>query len=890
MHNTVSDRVAILLPSLLRDEKLPFLTSTEYDRHSLNGKIRDIFVSLQFPEAVLKLRQYVEGFKPKWTASFHNTSNDKLDSSSSCAVLRTELKAHTEQSPAQLREHASFISCHGDVDGLVFNSFLMTLIIFEGSNHFGCGRTSSVRDHDDSKGFERKNSSNSSNFYSDDNLSSFVETCHYLSVIAAVLRSFRFRGGIDKISCSATADCIPRLVFVWLSNVPLIPLSFCGTNYDPVKCAAALVACVSKGLISFGSFVIWLLYPALKYISKFDRTTECRRLLSLADVHKQIYSHLENVSTFAMHQAIENAAKNDAAVLIWQELIRIVSNSKVGGCQSEIVAEWDAQVVRDMLHDVAFQSVEILDDSVGQSSEEHVSIKSNRVAIANQIARIMIDLSHHGIKMEMIGSKRCNTDSMARLMSLFYHHVTICTSSDPFHDIDQIDSLPHSSFNANNAAFISIQLQEFRHHVSSHALSDALIFAHDFVDEKHGNFELHNGSCAAPNLQTLMATHYTSAEFITRISKFFIVAVEVGLVLVGSGIIPAAAAAITLRNLCPTLTSRYFNHMLLLISASDISNTAHDAAGKTLPSHDCSINSPIFAPLDHALPLMHLCSCSQSFHSWAHANESHAASALRNKETCLSSRDWQYNAFAFNKREVSNVAHHCSSFSASALLRNLHLELGLSATLRCDKVGEQMYAQRDELISLLEEWICKNASSCGADESTLSCSKSNVSVWRCEVFRALNCSFMELSCSPSLMLASLGIVASRLSVCDSIFQDAFTMSWQQATLHVDPASSRAHLNIEHSSWSLAKIDHQSVVQCPNSAECSLTEDDDDDQMDSYKVPNKYSDRNSTDAVPQHMIVPVNTSCKITFPYFSIDSCWEKMHAAMLLLPTAVRNN
>jgi hypothetical protein len=877
-------RVAIILPFLLNGQGIPFLAPSVFECETLRAKITDIFTNSQFPETVLKLRQFIEGLKPKWNGSVQHDCNHNQLSSSSSVPLSAEFRSPAKNAPATVGEQAAFFSCNGDVDGLAFNSFLLMLIIFEGSHHFGNGNVASGSNNCD----KEKHDSSGFNFSSYSHLPSFAQTIHASSVIAAVLRSFRFRGGIDKRSCSLTAELIPRVVFLWLCGDPCIPFSFVGTSYDPTKCAAALICCVAKGLISFGSFTVWLLYPALVHMSKCDRTKECRRMLTLASRHKQKHPYLDLESSQNISLAIENAAKHETSVQFWLELIRIVSDSKIGGKHSGSVTDWDARTVRDMLNDVALTDDIMLDFSAEKTLASGACVSVNngqKNIVANQIAQIMIDISLNGPSSD---TNHVSTNSMHHLSSLFHAHVLACATCDPFDEFQDDSSSSEFSKASQSDIFISTKLQELRMAVSSYTLSDALIFA-----ESYGHDDLGSASGNAntgPSLQTLIAMHYTSPVFISRVSKFFIAAVEIGLVLIGSGTVPSFAAAVILRKLCPTLTSRYFNHMLLLVSSADIPNSSC----KTPSSHDhCH---PLFAPLDHALPLLHHCACSHNFCTWAKLSSSHAASALREKvagcSTTTTSSDF-CSAFDSKDDAVSNIANHCSSITVSAFLRTLHLELGLGAIIRSEKVGEHVCAQQHELISLLHTRICQSAISRGGDESIMNGCCSSVSLWRCEAFRDLNCSFMELGCSPSLILTSLGVIASRISACDAIFESVTTITLQQTTLHATPTSTsgilsddQAHFEHPHNGY-LHQHVRNKIQRVDEDEDVSLTDDERDDVFQE-DIPGGVTGHDSQSGSRQQLVGASMYSDLCVLPDFSHDACWSKLHDALLLLPTAVR--
>ena len=929
VYYTACTRAAALLPSLLRGKVLPFLASPALDADSLRSKISDIFVNSQFPEAVLKLRLFIESLRPKW-----NASSVSGNSSASAALSSAEPAAAAKYVPVTVGEHAAFCVSNGDVDGLVFNSFLMLLVVFEGSNHFGS--SSSVAGTNIDGGAENSSSSSSSKSDSGANiplsvgLPPFALACHASSVIAAVLRSFRFRGGIEKRSCSLSADVIPRAVFVWLTHHPCIPLEFCGASYEPVKCAAAIVCCVAKGSVSFGSFVVWLLHPALIYMSKRHRSKAVQRLLEVAVAHKRLHSHLDIVSAGDMDKAIEDSAQNDAAIKFWRELVAIVFNGKLGGQPAGLVAEWDAEVVRNMFHEVAPSEgcrVDVAgDDSGVASAGVGVQVSQrNSVAVANEIARIMTEVSLHGTGAAAAGSENSTCDFLTRLSSLFHSHAVACTKFDPFDDInlDTASAATHSSasnhskhLNDSGAsndddAFVSMQLLELRATVSSCALSDALIF----VQNVAGGSGAAKGSSTAPALQSLMAAQHTCAQFMTRISKFFIAAVETALLLICSGTVPAAAAATVLWKLCPTLTSRYLNHVLLLVPSVD--NPALAAAHglqsrihqqqQQQQQQQYSPSSQLFAPLDHALPLLHQSSCSRHFHSWADLSGSHSASALRShptfddrsgSSTGLSSNSNVCGAADSVFAAASSIAHHCSSFSVAALLRVLHPVWDLDAAIRSNMAGERVYVQQHELVSLLQEWMCNSAVSGGGDKSIISSGCSSVSAWRCEAFRALNCTFMELACSSSLMLASLGAVAARLLACDSVFQEVSAVVWQQATLQAGAAPSGCDVRDEQKQAKRPCYDYRQQQQ-QNAAQretedISLTDDEDDGAND-VDIPNGCADDDSGEVLSRsgsavafdRAAAVVEPSVVCTLPGYSSDSCWHKLHAAMLLLPTAV---
>jgi hypothetical protein len=900
IYNVACARIAILLPPFLMGQGFPFFATNSFDCDALCAKIRDIFVNVQFPEAVLKLRLFIEGLKPKWNTPVQHISKVKYDTSTSSALPSVEFPIPARCSPATAGEQAAICLYNGDVDGSVFNALLMMLVVFEGSNHFGSA-TSIIEgglNHGNTESSKNSESNSSVNFTSDDHLPSFSHSCHASSVIAAVLRSFRFRGGIDKRSCSLAIDLIPRAVFLWLSQVPSIPFSFSGASYDPAKTAAALISCVAKGLISFGSFVVWLLYPALQYrFSNLDRTKVCRRLLALAASYKRTKSHLEIESPQWMSQAIENSAKNEVAVELWLELIRIVSNSQVGGSHSGIVSEWDAKAVHHMLNDVEL----LTKDELGFSLEEVAPsissvnvVHSQKSSAANQIARIMKDASLHGTKDGTNGSTTCRINCMSRLSSLFYSHVLACTTCDPFENIDQDASSPNPSHIPTDS-FIANQLQEIRETVSSSALSDALIFAQNYDNGSLSSGKQSDSGSDVPSLQTVIAAHYMSAQFISRVSEFFTTAVEVGLLLVGSGIISVEAAATILHKLCPTLASRYFNHVLMLIPAADLKRNLKDTSLKLFTCEDDSPLSPVFAPLDHALPLFHQSACCHNFHAWARISASHAASALRLKNSCTLSifaGNNSSSALHFDAEILSIVAHHCSSISVSALLRHLHVEYELGATFCLEVVGETLHAKQHELVYQLQEWICKYDASNGVDEGIINSNCSRMSMWRCEAFRALNCSFMNLACNPSLILSSVGVVASRISAFDLIFQDLSAFLWQQATTRFNPASAGIVLGDKKvKSLHMNKISRNEVqtqVQHVSDDEDISLTDDEYDCTSCEEAPNSAINRNLIDHQSQQYVeTSSNSYFTDVHSNISNDSCWQKLHAAVLLLPTAV---
>ena len=900
IYNAACARVAILLPPFLMGQGFPFLASNSFDSDALRTKISDIFVNVQFPEAVLKLRLFIEGLKPKWNTNVQHFFNVKDDALSSSASSSVESSIPARRSPATAGEQVTYCLYNGDVDGSVFNAFLMMLVVFEGSNHFGIVIPGGLK-HDTENSKSRESGSNV-NLPSCDHLPSFARSCHASSVIAAVLRSFRFRGGIDKRSCSLATDLIPRAVFLWLSQLPSIALSFSGASYDPAKCAAAFISCVAKGLISFSSFVVWLLYPALRYrYSNLDRTKACQRLLALASSQKRMNSHLDFESSRCMSQAIDNSAKNEVAVIFWLELIRIVSDSQVGGSHSGLVAEWDAKAVRDMLNDVTLPTKwDALDFSFEEIAASRFSVNvihSQKSNAANQIACIMMDASQYGTESCINGSKTCSIDYMSRLSSLFYSHVLACTTRDPFDNIDQDASSPNP-LQTSTDSFITSQLQEIRGTVNSCALSDALIFAQKHYNDSLGSGKTSDGGSTAPSMQTIIAAHYTSAPFISRLSKFFTTAVEVGLVLVGSNTISTAAVATVLHQLCPTLASRYFSHMLLLIPAADLTNNLQDTSRKFFTLENGSPLSPLFAPLDHALPLFHHCASCHNFHTWASVSASHAASALRHEVTCSSTiftGNDSSNKLNFNSETVYVVAHHCSSISVSAVLRNLHAEYGLGATLCIQEVGKFMYVQQHELVSQLQEWIYKYDAHDRVDKTIMNSNWSSMSMWRCEAFRALNCSFMELACSPSLIISSVGIVASRISSFDLIFQDLSTVMWQQATSRFNPASAGFVSSDEKVNPELyKKVQHHEVqtkAQHVFDVEDSSLTDDEYDCTCCEEAPSSASYRNLTDLhSEQHIESSSHLNFTDVYSNISNESCWQKLHASVMLLPTAVRQH
>jgi hypothetical protein len=280
-------------------------------------------------------------------------------------------------------------------------------------------------------------------------------------------------------------------------------------------------------------------------------------------------------------------------------------------------------------------------------------------------------------------------------------------------------------------------------------------------------------------------------------------------------------------------------------------------------------------------------------------SSSHAASALREKvagcsTTTTSTSTDDCSAFDSKDDSVSNIANHCSSITVSALLRTLHLELGLGVIIQSKRVGEHVYAQQHELISLLHTWICQSAISRGGDDSIINNCCGSVSLWRCEAFRDLNCSFMELGCSPSLILTSLGVIASRISACDAVFESVATATLQQTTLHAIPTSAsgilsedQAHFELPHNGC-LHQHVRNKIHRVDEDEDISLTDDERDDAF--QEDISVGADHDSQFGSSQQLVGASMHSDLCVLPDFSHDTCSSKLHDALLLLPTAVRHH
>ena len=253
------------------------------------------------------------------------------------------------------------------------------------------------------------------------------------------------------------------------------------------------------------------------------------------------------------------------------------------------------------------------------------------------------------------------------------------------------------------------------------------------------------------------------------------------------------------------------------------------------------------------------------------------------------------NMLNFNAETVCVVAHHCSSISVSAVLRNLHAEYGLGATLCIQEVGKFMYVQQHELVSQLQEWIYKSDAHDRVDKTFMNSNWSSMSMWRCEAFRALNCSFMELACSPSLIISSVGVVASRITSFDLIFQDLSTVMWQQATSRFNSASAGFVSSDEKVNPELyKKVQHHEVqtkAQHVFDIEDSSLTDDEYDCTCCEIAPSSASYRNLTDLhSEQHIESSSHLNFTDVYSNISHESCWQKLHASVMLLPTAVRQH
>ena len=146
IYNVACERVAILLPPFLMGQGFPFFATNSFDCDALCAKISDIFVNVQFPEAVLKLRLFIEGLKPKWNSPVQHLSNVKYDVLPSSALPSVESPIPARCSPATAGEQAAYCLYNGDIDGSVFNALLMMLVVFEGSNHLAVQLTTLMAD------------------------------------------------------------------------------------------------------------------------------------------------------------------------------------------------------------------------------------------------------------------------------------------------------------------------------------------------------------------------------------------------------------------------------------------------------------------------------------------------------------------------------------------------------------------------------------------------------------------------------------------------------------------------------------------------------------------------------------------------------------------------
>jgi hypothetical protein len=274
-----------------------------------------------------------------------------------------------------------------------------------------------------------------------------------------------------------------------------------------------------------------------------------------------------------------------------------------------------------------------------------------------------------------------------------------------------------------------------------------------------------------------------------------------------------------------------------------------------------------------------------------------SASALRDKLNGLSSIDSNFGASSVcdvNDDAISNIAHHCSSILVSTLLRKLHLELGLGATVHSETVGDHVFAQQHDLVSQLQEWICKSADFGVGDTNVInSSSSSSVSVWRCEAFRDLNCNFMELACSPSLVLSSLGVVASRISACDKIFEDVTTVTLQQTTLHTFPLLSSTVLSAEQTHLERSQTDHlhpqdqNNHERVAEAEDVSLTDDENDAPIHGEFPDSSINVDSRVAGLEQHIGVCMSPGRVSMFPDFSTETCCRNLQDAILLMPTAV---
>ena len=190
--------------------------------------------------------------------------------------------------------------------------------------------------------------------------------------------------------------------------------------------------------------------------------------------------------------------------------------------------------------------------------------------------------------------------------------------------------------------------------------------------------------------------------------------------------------------------------------------------------------------------------------------------------------------------------------------------------------------QQHDLVTALQEWMCKCAVSGGGSKCIIAGGCSSVSIWRCETFRDLNCSFMEIACGPSLLLASLGVVSARLAACDVVLQEVSSVTWQQATLNHNSAADAGAISCDEFTQSdhirNGSCAHQEQSRTQRDTENISLTDDEEDASSFGEFPS------SSNLQSEHISFHILNN----LPNFSSDACWHKLHSAILLLPTAVR--
>ena len=153
---------------------------------------------------------------------------------------------------------------------------------------------------------------------------------------------------------------------------------------------------------------------------------------------------------------------------------------------------------------------------------------------------------------------------------------------------------------------------------------------------------------------------------------------------------------------------------------------------------------------------------------------------------------------------------------------------------------------------------------------------------------------MELGCSPSLILTSLGVIASRISACDAVFESVATVTLQQTTLHAIPTSTsgilsddQAHFELPHNDY-LHQHVRNKIHRVDEDEDISLTDDARDDVFQE-DIPGGVTDHDSRSGSRQQLVGASMYSDLCVLPDFSHDACSSKLHDALLLLPTAVRH-